>query len=112
MKLNFYIKVLALIYSIVGHSPSVMSQGKLILSQQMVDAYNEISALRIQDGKRILKESGYIASNNYMGFYIENYIDFFTLFIQEGQRGFSFLFLREPCHHSLYLLLGPLVVDC
>lgn len=84
MKLDFSI-IIFLIFGMTGTVSTALTQGRLILSDQMVAAYNEISALRIQEGKRILQKSDYAANNNWMGLYIENYIDFFTLFIQEDK---------------------------
>ncbi len=64
----------------------LLSQGTFTLTKTLEDAYRDVSALKIEQGKQKLIHSDYVADENLMGYYIENYIDFFTLFIEEDQK--------------------------
>lgn len=61
------------------------SQGTFVFTNALEDAYRDISSLRIEDGRQKLEHSGFRTNQNLMGYYVENYIDFFTLFIEEDQ---------------------------
>lgn len=61
----------------------VEGQSKLEMSSTLISAYKDITSLKIEDGRKKIKTSQAFDSDNAMAFYIENYIDFFTLFIQE-----------------------------
>jgi len=59
------------------------SQKKLLLTEPLKDAYKDISTLKIQNGTYQLNLLKLKDPDNAMVYYIENYVDFFTLFIQE-----------------------------
>ena len=87
--LALVIKPIFLILLGIGSFTYSYAQPKLILTESLSDAYRDISALRINEGKQKLINSGFLEDQNMMGYYIENYIDFFTLFIQENQNEYK-----------------------
>lgn len=78
-------KYLLLFFCFIGICKPNFGQGKLVITKTLEDAYRDITALRIKEGRSKLQHSDFIAQQNMLGYYIENYIDFFTLFIQEDQ---------------------------
>lgn len=79
------IKWIVLFIYFFGYQANLSGQGKLVMTQALEEAYRDISSLRIQEGRNKLQQSNFVGQQNMMGYYIENYIDFFTLFIQEDQ---------------------------
>ncbi|MBC7884756.1 MAG: tetratricopeptide repeat protein [Saprospiraceae bacterium] len=63
------------------------SQGQqtLKLTEPLKQAYKDISSLRIKKGEQQLSLLKLRDPNNALVYYIENYVDFFTLFIQEDK---------------------------
>ncbi len=53
------------------------------MTTELKDAYKDISSLRLRNGQSKVNLSKLKDPDNAMSYYIENYIDFFTLFIQE-----------------------------
>ncbi len=65
------------------------AQSKFIMSTRVMDAYQDITSLKLAIGQLKLNEAKISESNNAMVYYIENYIDFFTLFIQEDYNSYK-----------------------
>ncbi len=72
-----------LIFIFLLLSIGTWSQKKLLLTEPLRDAYKDISSLKIKSGTFQLNLIKLNDSDNAMVYYIENYVDFFTLFIQE-----------------------------
>ncbi|MBK9733553.1 MAG: tetratricopeptide repeat protein [Saprospiraceae bacterium] len=68
-----------------------MGQYSLVLSEPLKDAYIDISSLRIKSGQNKLNLIRLRDPQNAMVSYIENYADFFTLFIQEDAAKYKIL---------------------
>jgi Tetratricopeptide repeat len=72
-------------------SVGAWGQKKLILTDDLMKAYLDISSLKIQSGTNQLNLLKLKDSDNAMIYYIENYVDFFTLFIQEDPEKYKTL---------------------
>jgi hypothetical protein len=59
------------------------------MSSTLVNAYKEITALRMTNGGSYIALSKLKEPNNALVHYIENYADFFTIFIQEENTGYK-----------------------
>jgi hypothetical protein len=66
-------------------------QGKFVMSDPIKEAYKSITSLKIEDGRSKLNLIRLHDPNNAMIWYIENYADFFTLFIQEDEELYKVL---------------------
>jgi len=82
-------KIKAIIFFLVGLNFSFCTvthgQSVLKMSDALEEAYHDITALKLESGKQKLNLVKLNEPHNGMTYYIENYIDFFTLFIQEDQ---------------------------
>lgn len=58
-------------------------QSKLLMTKDLESAYDAISKLKISHGQQKINQIKLNDRDNAMVYYIENYIDFFVLFIQE-----------------------------
>ena len=58
---------------------------KLIMTDELKSAYRDISSLKINQGLSKLTTLKLKDPQNAMTYYIENYADFYTLFIQEDE---------------------------
>lgn len=72
-----------LFFCYFSHFSGLYGQTFLKMSDELQEAYKDISSLKIESGKQKMLEVRLREPNNVMTYYIENYIDFFTLFIQE-----------------------------
>jgi hypothetical protein len=61
----------------------ICGQTYLEMTKELEDAYKDITALKVETGRQKMLQVRLKEPNNVMTYYIENYIDFFTLFIQE-----------------------------
>ena len=59
------------------------------VNENCIAAYNKIISLRIEDGKKILENEKIINPKNDIPYFLENYIDFLTLFISEDKKNFD-----------------------
>ena len=73
------------------YCPNLFGQYSLVLSEPLKDAYRDISSLRIKSGENKLSLIKLEDPQNAMISYIENYADFFTLFIQEDATKYKIL---------------------
>ncbi len=64
-------------------SINAWSQKKLVFTEDLRNAYMDISSLKIKSGTYQLNLLKLKDPDNAMVYYVENYVDFFTLFIQE-----------------------------
>ena len=64
-------------------SINAQSQKKLLFTEDLRNAYMDISSLKIKSGTYQLNLLKLKDPDNALGYYVENYVDFFTLFIQE-----------------------------
>lgn len=62
---------------------AIDAQQRLQFTKPLKDAYLDFSSLKIFSGQRKLNAVKLNDPQNAMTYYIENYADFFTLFIQE-----------------------------
>ncbi|MHB1922696.1 MAG: tetratricopeptide repeat protein [Chitinophagaceae bacterium] len=53
------------------------------------EAYQKIMELRIQEGKNLLAEEKQTNPENLVPYFLDNYIDFFSLFFDEGAKSFA-----------------------
>ncbi len=67
------------------------AQSKLQLTSALMEAYQDISSLKIKAGQAKLNLIKLKDPDNAMIYYIENYADFFTLFIQEDEAKYKVL---------------------
>lgn len=58
-------------------------------NQNCKNAYKSILSLRLNEGQSILEEEKVTNPNNLIPYYLENYIDFFTIFIGENATTFN-----------------------
>lgn len=72
-----------LVFFLLFLSISTWSQKKLVLTEPLRKAYKDISSLKINSGANQINLIKLNDPDNAMVYYVENYIDFFTLFIQE-----------------------------
>ncbi len=70
-------------------SLAISGQTKLVMTPLLQDAYRDISSLRLREGQSKVNLSKLKDPENAMTYYIENYIDFFTLFIKEEEADFK-----------------------
>lgn len=63
----------------------IQCQYKLIMNNDIEQAYKDISELKMASGLQKIDHIKKTDPNNAMVYYIENYVDFFTLFIQEDE---------------------------
>ena len=75
--------VLALIFCMPIYQ---FGQGKLIMNDEIISAYKDITELKMVAGLHKVNHIKLTDPKNAMAHYIENYIDFFTLFIQEDAK--------------------------
>lgn len=59
------------------------------VNENCIAAYNKIIALRIEEGKTLLNNEKVINPKNDIPYFLENYIDFLTLFISEDKKNFD-----------------------
>jgi hypothetical protein len=81
MKLS---SVILLLFVCCGSlSGGLYGQSYLKMTDGLEAAYEDITSLRMESGKQKMLQVRLKEPQNVMTYYIENYIDFFTLFIQE-----------------------------
>ncbi len=66
-----------------------LASGQYLFNEQCQKAYNSILSLEFKDAKRLLDSERKINSTNLIPVYLENYIDFLTLFIGENRVQFE-----------------------
>jgi hypothetical protein len=76
-------KILHIIFIISFLTFKAEGQSKLLMNKDLEAAYQDISKLKIFNGQQKINQIKLKDHNNAMVYYIENYIDFFVLFIQE-----------------------------
>jgi len=81
------------LFSVV--SVGSFSQTRLEFTPILVEAYDHISSLRLSTGEAKLIQSKLSDPNNAFVYYIENYMDFYTLFIQEDQQKYRSLIKKK-----------------
>ncbi|MBK8624054.1 MAG: tetratricopeptide repeat protein [Saprospiraceae bacterium] len=91
--MNFFLRgffIDIVIYKIINISSFLLllaftgqGQSKLSITKDLEVAYQDISKLKIIRGQQKINQIKFSDKNNAMVYYIENYIDFFVLFIQE-----------------------------
>jgi len=59
------------------------------VNENCITAYNKIIALRFEEGKTLLNNEKVINPKNDIPYFLENYIDFLTLFISENKKDFD-----------------------
>ncbi len=69
----------------------LVSQGQVVLTDGCKQAYNDILSLKFNDARIQLQSEKVFNPNNTYIVYLENYIDFLTLFIGENEDDFHFL---------------------
>ncbi len=82
MRCKFHILLLVLI-AIVCSDVNVRGQGYFEMSPAIKSAYKAVSQLRIDDARSEITEIKSKEPDNLLVYHVENYIDFFTLFINE-----------------------------
>lgn len=70
---------------------NIMLQAQVLLTAECKSAYNEILSLKFGDARTLLELEKEINPENTYIVYLENYIDFLTLFIGENEDDFHFL---------------------
>ncbi len=60
-----------------------------VVNENCINAYNKIISLRIEEGKSILEKEKAINPSNEIPYYLDNYIDFITLFVSEDKNAFE-----------------------
>jgi hypothetical protein len=76
-------RILNILLLIIIMSGIVACQSKLLMTKDLESAYEAISKLKIISGQQKINQIKLQENKNAMVYYIENYIDFFILFIQE-----------------------------
>ena len=61
------------------------ANGHLEFNDNLTKAYKNIAQLKIEAGQTMVEKAKIDDPTNMMTYYIENYIDFFVLFIQENK---------------------------
>ncbi len=90
-KADFYLVIRNLILFIIFNltMQHIAASGRFEMTQSLKDAFRDINTLKIQSGQQKLATIRKNDPNNAMADYVENYIDFYTLFIQEDQQKYN-----------------------
>jgi hypothetical protein len=90
-KADFYLVIRNLILFIILTLTTqyITASGRFEMTQPLKDAFRDINMLKIQSGQQKLAKIRKNDPNNAMVDYVENYIDFYTLFIQEDQQKYN-----------------------
>lgn len=83
------IKTVLFLICCVASSPSMRAQGYFELTDDVRDAYHTICQLKLEEGQRKIDRIKALEPDNLMAVYVENYIDFFTLFIGEKESDYD-----------------------
>lgn len=67
----------------------VSGQGYFESTPEMEEAYRMVSTLRFEEGKRMISEIKKTDPDNKLVYLVENYIDFFTIFINEEEEEYE-----------------------
>ena len=67
----------------------VMAQGYFEVTPQIEDAYEKVSQLRFEEGRAVIANIKNTDPDNKLVYLVENYIDFFTIFINEEKEEFD-----------------------
>ncbi|MEI6815915.1 MAG: tetratricopeptide repeat protein [Bacteroidota bacterium] len=60
-----------------------------IVNENCISAYNKIISLRIEEGKALIEKEKVANPTNDMICYLEDYIDFITLFVSENEKDYN-----------------------
>lgn len=66
-----------------------MAQGYFEVTPQIEDAYEKVSQLRFEEGRAVIANIKNTDPDNKLVYLVENYIDFFTIFINEEKEEFD-----------------------
>src|ERR1022692_2826449 len=72
-------------YCFLSFSISFSARASFVMNDNCIAAYYKIISLRIEEGKLLLEKEKATNPGNDMPYFLENYIDFITLFISEDK---------------------------
>jgi len=87
ISMTMRIFILSLVLSI--YSISSYAHKQFSLSSDLLYAYDKILNLELQEAERIIAKHKQAHPNNAMPYFIENYVDFITIFINEDEDEFN-----------------------
>jgi TolA-binding protein len=82
---HYNLKILIVSFFLVFHSGFILAQGYFESTPDIEEAYRLVSTLRFDEGKEKIAKIKRNDPNNKLVYLIENYIDFFTIFINEEE---------------------------
>lgn len=93
IKFDFYsnAKTLACIFIVQIVFSNQCLAARFEMTQQLKEAFKDINSLKIKSGQQKIAQIKKLDPGNTMADYVENYIDFYTLFIQEDQQKYDLL---------------------
>src|SRR4249920_2203612 len=91
--LNFFNKIILFSGSafavVILHSNDVVAQKTFDFNTNCQIAYKEIVQLKLNNGQRLLNSEKAAHPDNLIPYFLENYIDFFTLFFNEDPQEYK-----------------------
>lgn len=85
LTLKFYVKVIFATFVLLWSTSALQGQTKFYINDQVREIYEDIVSLKLNAALQNIKVQKSIDKDNAMYLYLENYIDFFNLFIGEEE---------------------------